>query len=87
MAAYFQGLTEDGRFYVSMRWPITTSALPNDMAELTPEQQQAINDDFDAYMQGTAEMLNGLAPSDWNPNLDQLDALIASFTLDVPAAK
>ena len=53
---YVQGLTEDGRFYISMRWPVTTSDLPTSMEEMTPEQQQAIENDFAIYMQQTTDI-------------------------------
>ncbi len=84
---YVQGLTEDGRFYVSMRWPVTTSALPGSMEEMTPEQQQAIENDFATYMQQTTDMLNGLEPSDWAPNLADLDAVFKSLSIAMPESQ
>ena len=84
---YVQGLTEDGRFYVSMRWPVTTSALPGSMEEMTPEQQQAIENDFATYMQQTTDMLNGLEPSDRAPNLTDLDAVFKSLSIAMPESQ
>ena len=38
-----------------------------------------------ACAQETTETLNGLASADWQPVLAELDALVNSFTLSVPA--
>ena len=80
-AYYFQGLTEDGRFYVSMRWPVTTAGLPVSMEEFPAELQEAIDSNFDIYMQQATDSLNVLESSDWVPDLAELDALISSLTI------
>jgi heat shock protein HslJ len=85
---YYQGLTSDGVFYVSLFWPIATEALPN-TAEEVPEdvQTEAQNPDTNAaYQQQTKDTLNALAAGDWNPDLAQLDALVASLTFPLPEA-
>ncbi len=83
-AYYFQGLTDDGRFYVSMRWPVTTSALPFSMEEIDQDQQQAIESNIEIYLQQATESLNVLESSDWTPDLVELDALVNSLTVEVP---
>jgi hypothetical protein len=81
-AYYFQGLTEDGRFYLSLHWPVSTAALPN-TAEDVPDdvEAQATNPEtYPDYLQETKDALNGLDTADWLPDLAKLDALVASIS-------
>ncbi|MFO7678972.1 MAG: META domain-containing protein [Chloroflexota bacterium] len=78
---YYQALTEDGRFYISLFWPVSTAALPNTSAE-APEDvtARAANPETNAaYQESIRAALNELAPADWAPNLSALDALAASI--------
>jgi hypothetical protein len=76
----FQGLTSDGRYYVAAILPVTTSALP-DTNQLSPEQEAAFNTSgaFEAYLGQVVQTLNGLPPTDFTPNLDQLDTMLQSL--------
>lgn len=75
-----QGLTDDGQYLVSFIYPpVSTSALPSDIAEISEaEMQQAIND-WAAYLPEKEEQLNSLAAPDWEPDLTVLDAVIGSL--------
>jgi heat shock protein HslJ len=84
---YFQGLTDDGRFYVSVRWPVETSALPDSMEQIAPDQQQAIESNIETYLQQATESLNVLESADWSPDLAELDALVNSLTVEAPASE
>ncbi len=80
-AYYYQALTEDGRFYLSLHWPVSTAALPNTFDE-APEDvkaQAASPDTYPHYLQETKDVLNDLLPAEWQPSLARLDALIASI--------
>lgn len=81
-AYYYQGLTSDGRFYISLHWPVSTAALPNTPADVpTDIEAQSTNPDtYAAYLQATQDTLNALDPADWQPNLAELDALVASIS-------
>lgn len=79
----FVGLTNDGRYIVSFRYPVQTSALPDDVSELTPEHLAEIQADPQTYFAQTTELLNGLANSNFGPDLSRLDALV--FSLHVPS--
>lgn len=81
-AYYYQGLTEDGRFYLSLHWPVSTTALPNTFDEAPEDvKAQAANPDtYPQYLQETKDVLNELLPAEWQPGLARLDALIASIT-------
>ena len=39
------------------------------------------NSDPQGYIKAQAEMLNALAPADWQPDLSQLDALVGSLRI------
>jgi hypothetical protein len=78
---YYQALSDDGRFYISMIWPVSTESLPN-TADEAPEdvKAQATNPDSAAvYQESIRTALNGLSAADWTPDLDKLDALAASI--------
>jgi hypothetical protein len=76
----FQGLTSDGRYYIAAILPVATNALP-DTDQPSPEQQAAFNTagGFEAYLGPVVQTLNGLPPTDFTPNLEQLDAMLQSL--------
>jgi hypothetical protein len=75
-----QGLTDDGQYLVSFFYPpISTSALPDDVSEVSEEEFQQANNDPNTYLQEKEQMLNELAASDWDPELTTLDAVISSL--------
>lgn len=84
---YYQGLSSDGVFYISLYWPVTTESLPNTAADASDEAKaQAENGDtYPTYIQTTRDALNRLGPEAWTPNLDSLDALVNSITFPLPA--
>jgi hypothetical protein len=75
-----QGLTTDGAYLVSFFYPpVGTPALPNDVDEVSEEEFQETMSDWASYSQEKEEMLNALSPSDWDPALTTLDAVISSL--------
>ncbi len=85
MDYYYQGLTEAGRFYISFKWPVATSLLPNTANDTSEETVQAASESresYDAYQAALKTELNALSPSDWVPDLTQLDAMMASLTFE-----
>jgi hypothetical protein len=78
----YQGYTNDGKYLVSFWYPVSTSALPDEVSELSAEQQEQFANDSLAYIAGEAERLNNLSPADWEPDLDQLSALVASLQIE-----
>lgn len=79
----FLGLTNDGRYAVSFRYPAQTSALPDEVSELTPEHLAKIEADPQTYLQQTAALLDSLGNSAFGPDLARLDALV--FSIHVPS--
>jgi heat shock protein HslJ len=76
----YQGFTNDGQYLVSFFYPVTTAKLP-EQADLTGAEMDKFNSDPQAYIKAQAEMLNALPPSDWQPALSQLDALMGSLRI------
>ncbi|MCA9874297.1 MAG: META domain-containing protein [Anaerolineales bacterium] len=82
-AYYYQGLSQDGKFYVSLVWPVETETLPATFEETAEDvKAQATNPStYDAYLQEIKTTLNDLPPSAWQPDLDKLDIMIASLVI------
>jgi len=76
----YQGFTNDGRYLVSFWYPVTTAKLPA-QAELSAAEMEEFNADPQGYIKAQADLLNALAPSDWQPDLAQLDALVGSLRI------
>lgn len=75
-----QGLTADGKYLVSFFYPpLTTSALPNSVEEVSEEEFQKANNEWATYRQEKEGMLKDLSPSDWDPDLTTLDKVIGSL--------
>ena len=81
----FQGLTHDNKYYVSLEYPVSTTALPDDVENMTVEQQKQATDDFQSYLEAVEDKLNALAPADFTPDLSKLDALVQSIKTPEPA--
>jgi LppP/LprE lipoprotein len=79
----FQGLTSDGQHYVSLFWPVDTSALPNTSEEaLGGLSYDAWSQQYDAYLARTVQTLNGLAPGAFTPDLSLLDEMLQTLRID-----
>ena len=79
---YYEGLTTDRNFYVSLYWPESTAQLPNTEADVPPDvMAAATNPDTSAeYQQQVQDTLNALPSNEWAPDLAALDAMVASLT-------
>ena len=80
---YFQGLSADGLHLIAAQFPVTTTALPATNADIPADVQTQAADDFAAYMQATAETLEGLSSTDFTPDLAALDALLQSTVVQM----
>jgi len=72
----FQGLTNDGKYYVAARFAITHPSLPKgiDFTKNT-RQDPKLN-----YLKKEERRLNSLADSSFRPSLKSLKSLIASIS-------
>ena len=72
----FRGYSEGKQYAVYVQIPVHTASLPDTEPTLTA--------DLPTYYQQTTQSVNALGPSDFNPNLDMLDALVASIQVGMP---
>jgi len=80
----FQGFTEDGVYLISLAYPVSSDAIPA-AGEITDEERAQVEEDPQAYMQGKAEELNELSPTEWDPPLTTLDGMINSLEFEYQA--
>lgn len=76
----FQGLTSDGKSYVSVFWTLGTPALPNDVnVTLAAKDYDAFAKQYDTYLANTITLLDSLPEGGFEPNLMLLDNLVRSI--------
>ena len=73
----FQGLTDDGKYYIAAIFPINHPDLPNDNQVSSDQEFQA--EKFVAEMAESVEKLGQLPVSSFTPDLSKLDTLIQSI--------
>ncbi len=74
----FQGFTDDGKYYVSIIFPVTHPSLPN------PENvtmDDAFYENFQAYADTTRQALEAEADNSFMPSLVLLDQLVSSLMI------
>jgi hypothetical protein len=74
----YQGLTNDGRYYVAVILPVHHSDLPPD-SSVTSIEPTTYTDDYPAYLEGIINVLNPQPADSFSPNLTALDAMISSL--------
>lgn len=72
----FQGLSSDGKYYVSAFYPVKTDKLPNAYKDVEIKDFDAWAKQFPQYLEETDAMLNGLGPEMFAPNLTLLDQML-----------
>ncbi|MBS1249126.1 MAG: hypothetical protein MAG431_00699 [Chloroflexi bacterium] len=77
----YQGLTGDGRFYISAVLPISHPSLPaTSPADLDPD----FYDNFETHTAESETQLNGQAEDSFAPSILILDEMMQSFTITAP---
>lgn len=77
----YQGLTNDGRYYLSAILPVINIGLPNDGSSQS-EDYLAFEENWDSYLSETLTWLGEQPPQNFYPNLEELDAMMASFKVN-----
>lgn len=72
----YQGLSNDGRFYVAAVLPVANPILPD---ENTYTLDDAFMDNFTTYLAGVARDLAAQPPDSFTPNLALLDQMVGSL--------
>jgi hypothetical protein len=75
----FRGYSADKQYGIFVQIPIRAANLPDAAPTLAFNSQDVLD-----YNQKVAESMNALAPADFTPNLDLLDALAASIHVETP---
>jgi hypothetical protein len=76
----FQGLTSDGKYYLSVQLPITAAILDTMVApdmnspNFTPDQ-------WETYLDGVTTTLNSMSSVFFSPTIDTLDEFVHTITL------
>lgn len=90
LAYTFQGLTNDGQFYVSVILPIRHPSLraatndPKSVPGYDPTTHQYTGY-FPVYIKGIADTLNQASPDSFRASLPDLDALVQSLRVEPPS--
>ncbi|MCJ7827006.1 MAG: hypothetical protein MUP36_02040 [Demequinaceae bacterium] len=78
----FEGMTENGEYWVEASLPITHSDLSDDSGDSSLGWTwEEILADLDAYYDAVALHLNSQTSDSFSPTIDALDALVASITI------
>ena len=81
---YYQGITDDGQYFVQAILPINTSYLAADSNPNSPLPADGIPfnmDDFSGYLNTVNQKLNSSDTFNFNPYLDALDEMIESIQI------
>lgn len=78
----FQGLTNDGKYYVTVFYPITTRLLPTDpKAALGGMSDADWIKNYPQYLDKLVKDLNGLVPAAYTPDLTLIEQMIQSINV------
>jgi heat shock protein HslJ/uncharacterized protein YraI len=81
----FQGFNEDNSCLISFFYPVRTDLVPDTAEDVPDDELESVDSDPSAYLDGKIEALNNLIASDWDPDLNTLDAVIGSLAYTLPA--
>ena len=79
----FQGLSEDGQYWLALPLPLSSPSLP-DRDDTLPDgyTQDSLMQNWDAYVNEVRDTLQAQSPQAFVPNLDRLDRLVQSIILN-----
>jgi hypothetical protein len=77
----FEGVTRDGRRYVSLRLPLGAAALPDVPEQGTLEAAAEFAAITDVYVASVRERLDRADPASFRPPLDRLDEFVRSISV------
>jgi putative hemolysin len=76
----FQGLTNDGQYYVAAFYPISTTLLPA-QDNMTGEEYNQFFQNYDSYLTTLTAQLNGLLAAGYVPDLRLVEDLMRSIEI------
>lgn len=78
----FQGLSDDGQFYVAAIFPVNHPDLPAKNDDVPNGDWDAFYNNFETYIVDIQIELSGKPANTFTPNLDLLDALVQGMLLE-----
>lgn len=78
----YQGLSANGAYYISATFPISHPGLPADGAQIPGGNYLLFSEQFQDYTTTVSRMLNSAKPDEFFPNMDLLDNLVWSISVD-----
>lgn len=79
----YQGITDDGKYYITAVLPVNHEALPNTAEEGIPNGDwQGFSENFLAYLEAIEPWMDELPADGFTPRLEELDAMLASLTVN-----
>jgi hypothetical protein len=75
----FQGITDDGAYYVAAFFPLTTTVLPD---KIEVEDWDAFHANYDTYLSEMTVVLNQLLPKEFTPDITLLDSMVTSLRVE-----
>jgi hypothetical protein len=78
----FQGLSTDGRWYVSVMWNVRASMFPKRVSDAQARQVGTTARGWRRYIREAVAKLDGGRPTAFTPSLDTLDALVRSIDFE-----
>lgn len=73
----FQGMSQDGQYYITVNLPLETVLFP-----VEPVDPEIFAQQWPEYLAESVATLDAAAPDAFMPTLDTLDALVQTFTFD-----
>jgi uncharacterized protein YgiM (DUF1202 family) len=77
----FQGLTNDGKYYVAAYIPVDTKVLTESRDKVQQKELDETVKDFDAYLKRVTTALERQPSNGYTPNLDSVDNVVKSIEL------
>lgn len=76
----FQGLTNDGKYWVAITFPISSPILP-DSYDTLPEgyTEESLNQNYSFYAREVKDALEAQAPDSFSPTINRLDNLVQTI--------
>ncbi|OJX38152.1 MAG: hypothetical protein BGO78_08985 [Chloroflexi bacterium 44-23] len=76
---FYMGVSRDGEYIINMMVPVKSSALVDRIEDLPAVDNDLVYSDYMQYMQSIRQRLNQQTGSDFQPSLDDLDAVVKSL--------
>jgi hypothetical protein len=76
----FQGITKDGKYYISAILPVESADLPA-KSEMSNEDYKKFSENYTQYLSDIEEKLIAQSPDSFTPDLNKLDGLIATISI------